>query len=151
MKIFKLMRHSYMPVCTITSVEYWIRFEWNKHRCTYVHWRIYSSRWSGYIAGHLGSEILIGKYTGIYTHAIIAWAMWEMLLKSIDSEELIELIAWETVKCENCHSIVCFAPNTCKWVLMVISIHSMLIKQWEKLLNVVSGVSTFTWHDGRWN
>ena len=25
-------------------VKYWIRFEWNKRRCTYVHWRIYSSR-----------------------------------------------------------------------------------------------------------
>ena len=26
------------------TVEYWICFEWNKRRCTYVHWRIYSSR-----------------------------------------------------------------------------------------------------------
>ena len=28
----------------VVHVDYWIRFEWNKNRCTYVHWRIYSSR-----------------------------------------------------------------------------------------------------------
>ena len=31
----------------ISSVEYMMcctGFEWNKHRCTYVHWRIYSNR-----------------------------------------------------------------------------------------------------------
>ena len=34
-------------------------------------------------------------------------------------------------------------------MLMVISIDSMLIKQLEKLLNVIPGASIITWQDGR--
>ena len=62
----------------LLTFEYWIRFEWNKHICMYVHWRIYSSRDLDTLLHKV--DLLneyIGKYTGIYTHATIAWAKWD--------------------------------------------------------------------------
>ena len=44
-----------------------------KHRCMYVHSRIYSSRDLDTLL-HKVDLIYIGKYTAIYTHATIALA-----------------------------------------------------------------------------
>ena len=140
----------------LDGVEYWICFEWNKHRCMYVHWRIYSSRDSGYITAQSLSEcevIYIGKYTGIYIHTTIAWAKWEMLLKTIDSEEFIELQLHEklpTVRTNVWIVIPLFASH-----LTPVSVNDnlhwlLLIKQLGNLLNVIPGLSTFTWQDRRW-
>ena len=59
-----------LPLPVYLTVEYWICFEWNKHRCMYVHWRIYSSRDLDTLLHKLELEcevIYTGKYTGIYT------------------------------------------------------------------------------------
>ena len=74
------------------SVEYWIGF----YIC-----RIYSSRDLDTLL-HKVDMIYIGKYIGIYTHATIAWAKWEMLLEVLWHVPINRItIAWETVNCEN--------------------------------------------------
>ena len=46
--------------------------------------------------------IYIGKYTGFYTIATIAWAKWEMLLEVLWHTPISRIThAWETVNCEN--------------------------------------------------
>ena len=55
---------------SLNSVEYWIRFEWNKHRCTYVHWRIYSSRDLDTLLYKVELNVH-WNYTGLYTNITI--------------------------------------------------------------------------------
>ena len=55
-------------------VEYWMccaGFEWNKHRCTYVHWRIYCSRYLDTLLYKVQVKIWIEILTGLYTNATI--------------------------------------------------------------------------------
>ena len=56
----------------------------------YVQSRIYSSK-SGYIAAHVGTEILYGKYTGFYTIATKEEKCENCSWMTIDSEGIIEL------------------------------------------------------------
>ena len=82
---------------SVRSVEYWIRFEWNKRRCTYVHWRIYSSR----DLDTLLYKVEVSKHwknTGLYTLATKDWDMWELLLGANWQVRIDRItIAWETV------------------------------------------------------
>ena len=76
-----------------------------------------------------------------------------MLLKSIDNEEFIELLLHEklsTVKTNVWIVIPLFASH-----LTPVSVNGnlhwlLLIKQLGNLLNVIPGVSTFTWQDRKW-
>ena len=61
-------------------VEYWIRFEWNKRGCTYVHWRIYSSRYLDTLELNIELNwICIGNAV-IYIQCNNGREMWELLL-----------------------------------------------------------------------
>ena len=63
--MFSLLKRCKYSLYSDTMLNYWstnhcwteleCSFEWNKHRCTYVHWRIYSSRCS-HIAVQVGTE-----------------------------------------------------------------------------------------------
>ena len=78
----------------------YISNETNTDVCMYT-WIIYSSRDPDTLM-HKLEVIYIGKYTGIYTHATIAWAKWEMLLEVNWHVPINRItIAWETVNCEN--------------------------------------------------
>ena len=53
--------------------EYWMcctGFKWNKHRCTYVHWRIYSSRYLDTLLYKV-EVIWNGNHSSLYTNATI--------------------------------------------------------------------------------
>ena len=85
---------------------YWIRFEWNKRRCTYVHWRIFilveiwihcctRLNWTLELNMHW-------KNAGLYTLATKDWEMWELLLGANWQVRVNRItIAWETVTWEN--------------------------------------------------
>ena len=102
MNKFKQVFSDHHQMSLVGGVEYWIHFEWNKHRCTYVHWRIYSSRDLDTLLHKVDLKILYESYTGIYTHTTIACPKWEMLLEVLWHAPINRItIAWETVNCEN--------------------------------------------------
>ena len=85
-------------------VEYWTcctRFKWNKHRCTYVHWRIYSSRDLDTLL-HKLEVIWNGNHCSLYTNATIEEKGWDCSQKCNWHIRVNRItIAWETVNCEN--------------------------------------------------
>ena len=131
-------------------VKYWIFFEWNKQRCTYVHLK------NSFLVEvvtllYKWNEIWNGIYIGLYTNIWIDLRRHEMTLRCpwIGCELLLEnswhtssyriTIVWETVtlrsRCVKCHSDVCFMPSTL--VLIGITIGSWFLKLLEKQLNVI--------------
>ena len=78
--------------CGVQTVALWVNkpnvecwtcctgFEWNKHRCTYVHWRIYSSRYLDTLlyTDELSMELnMHWKCSSLYTHATIEEKGWD--------------------------------------------------------------------------
>ena len=58
------------------SVEYWIRFEWNKHRCTDVHYEEFILV-DVVLLLYKWNEILNGIYIGLYANIWIDWRTYE--------------------------------------------------------------------------
>ena len=109
-KIINIRSHSLIFECYFeVHVQYWIRFKWNKHRCTYVHWRIYSSRDLDTLLHkvEVGSEC-IGKYTGLYTNATM--------------EEKCENCSWMTIE---------------RVVLIELQWHEKLSLEWTNVWSVI--------------
>ena len=130
-------------------------FEWNKHRCTYVHWRIYSSRYLDTLL-YMDEVNWTGlnmhwKCCSLYTLATIEEKGWDCS-QMYNWQNVVNRITmkWEPV---NLWELMCELPFHCLArschleVLMVISIDSLLIKQLRKLLNVILTISLFTWQD----
>ena len=80
-------------------VEYWMCFEWNKCGCTYVHWRIYSSRYLDTSLYKVELELnMHWKNAGLYTLATKDWVMWELLLGANWQVRINRItMPWETV------------------------------------------------------
>ena len=73
--------------------------EWNKRRCTYVHWRIYSSRDLDTLLYKVELELnMHWKNAGLYTLATKDWDMWELLLGANWQVRINRItMTWETV------------------------------------------------------
>ena len=128
--------------------------ETNTDVCMYT-WRIYS-RWSALLDVQVGTEILYGKYTGIYTNATKEEKCKNCSWKTIDRVVLIELQRHEKLSLEwtNVWSVIPLFAS-CLTPVSVNGNHgnhidSMPIKQLEKLLNVILTISIITWQDKRW-
>ena len=62
--------HLIIIIWELETIEYWMCFEWNKRRCMYVHWRIYSSRDLDTLL-HKVEVIWNGNYSRLYTSTTI--------------------------------------------------------------------------------
>ena len=126
--VLELTMFSINSKLNLNYVEYWIRFEWNKHRRMYVQFGEFILedvvtllyKWNEILNGiYIGFYICLNRLENVWEWLsdVLKWIWWDSSWTMHDTLVFIELQLYEKLssrdlRCVKCHSDVCFMPST---------------------------------------